>query len=55
MAFIAETILGAKINRLIRKRDEALSKRDYKRVWHLNMEIDRDVNRLVSFSYLARL
>lgn len=51
MAFIARTIIEARIDNLTKKRDEALQKKDYDRVWILNMNIDKNVNRLISFSY----
>lgn len=51
MAFIACTLIESRIDNLIRKRDEALENKDYDRVWMLNMKIDKNVNRLVSFSY----
>ena len=51
MAIIAQAIIEAKIGRLTRKRDEALKRKDYDQVWILNMSIDKNINRLVSFCY----
>lgn len=51
MAFIAETIIGAQISNLIKRRDDAIRRKDYDRVWMLNMRIDKSINRLVRNSY----
>lgn len=51
MAYIAEVIIGARIRSLTERRDEALRRKDYDRVWELNMKIDRNINRLVRNSY----
>lgn len=51
MAYIACAILEAKIGRLTQKRDEALKSKNYDRAWKLNMEIDKNINRLTSFCY----
>lgn len=51
MAFIAQAIIEAKIEKLTKKRDEALQRKEYDRVWMLNMSIDKNVNRLVTFCY----
>lgn len=51
MAFIAREIIQARIERLVEKRDEAIQKKNYKKAWEMNMKIDKNMNRLVSFSY----
>lgn len=51
MAFIAREIIQNRIERLIEKRDEAARNKNYNRVWELNMKIDKNMNRLVTFSY----
>lgn len=51
MAFIAQKITEAKINNLIKKREIALQKKKYEKVWELNMQIDNHMNRLVTLSY----
>lgn len=51
MAFIAREIIQSRIERLVEKRDNAIKNKDYKKVWQLNMKIDKNMNRLVSFSY----
>lgn len=47
---LAREIVHSRIERLIEKRDAALRNKDYKKVWILNMKIDKNVNRLISFS-----
>ena len=51
MAFIAREIIQARIERLIEKRDDAIRKGNYDKVWQMNMKIDKNMNRLVTFSY----
>ena len=51
MAFIAQSIIEARIDKLIERRDNAIRNKDYSKVWVLNMKIDKNRNRLVSFSY----
>lgn len=51
MAFIAREIIQNRIERLMAKREEAIQNKDYKKVWEINMKIDKNINRLVSFSY----
>lgn len=51
MAFIARGIIQNRIERLVEKREDAMKNKDYKKVWELNMKIDKNMNRLVSFSY----
>ena len=50
MAIVRE-IIQARTERLIEKREEAIRHKNYKQVWILNMKIDKNVNRLISFSY----
>ena len=52
MLFIMRTIIEAKIDNLIRKRDEAIRNKDYDRAWVLNMKIDKYVTRMINVSYL---
>ncbi len=49
MAYIVSSIIEARINNLIVKRDDAIRRRDYERAWMLNMSIDRNINRLIAF------
>lgn len=51
MAFIAREFIQNRIERLVEKRDEAVKNKNYKKVWELNMKIDKNMNRLVTFSY----
>ena len=51
MAFIAREIIQSRIERLMEKRDIAIQNKDYKKAWQLNMKIDKNKNRLVTFSY----
>lgn len=51
IAAIATMIVEARINSLIRKREIALRKKDYDRVWKINMAIDRNVCRLGGLTY----
>lgn len=51
MGAIARAIIEAKIERLIEKREKALQKEDYDRVWILNLEIDKHISKLISYSY----
>ena len=51
MAFIAREIIQNRIERLVAKRNAAIQNKDYNKVWQLNMKIDKNMNRLVSFSY----
>lgn len=44
-------IVEARINSLIRKREIALRKKDYDRVWKINMAIDRNIYRLSGLTY----
>ena len=45
MAYIVSKIFEARINSLIKKRDEAIRNRDYERVAILNMKISNNINR----------
>lgn len=51
MGAIARAIIETKIDRLIEKRDKALQKEDYERVWILNLKIDKHISELISYSY----
>lgn len=51
MAFIAREIIQSRIEKLIEKRDTAIRHKDYDKVWRLNMKINKNVNRMISFSY----
>lgn len=49
MAILRE-IVQARTERLIEKRDVAIRNKDYRKVWILNMKIDKSVNTLISLS-----
>ena len=51
MAYIFCSIIEARINRFIEKRDKALRNKNYDRVWVLNMKIDNAINRMSTYSY----
>lgn len=51
MLSIMSIIIEARIHDLIRKRDEAIQKKDYERAWILNLKIDKNVSRLINCSY----
>lgn len=48
---IAREIIRMRTERLIEKRNEAIQNKDYRKVWILNTKIDKNRNRLISFSY----
>jgi hypothetical protein len=48
--YIGRNVIEARTKRLIRKRDRALVNKDYEKVWILNTKIDKNVNRLFSWS-----
>ena len=51
MAFIMQMITEAKIGKLTREREYALANEDYDRVWVLDVQINKHMNRLVTLSY----
>ena len=51
MGVIARAIIEAKIERLRVKRDAAIQKEDYDRAWILNLEIDKNISKMISYSY----
>lgn len=51
MSYIACAIIEARIENLMKKRDEAIMNEDYHRVWILNTNIDKNIRRMVMFSY----
>ena len=51
MMYMARLITEARTNRLIEKRDQAIRNKDYDSAWKLDMKINKNVNRLISFSY----
>lgn len=44
-------LLESRIGNLIKKRDDALRRKDYKRVWMLTMKINKNISRLSRNSY----
>ena len=44
-------IIEARIINLIKKREDAIRKKDYERAWILDMRITKNMNRLVTNSY----
>ena len=47
MGYIMTKIYGAKIKRLIKKRNKALEHKNYDKAWMLNMKIDNNISRLI--------
>ena len=52
MAFIAKSVIEARINNLMRRRERALQHKDYDSVWKIGIKIDKNVKRMISLSYL---
>lgn len=50
MRYILETISEARINYLVRERDAAIQSKDYDRVWALNLKINKEKNRMFTYS-----
>lgn len=51
MGYIARTIIEARIDTLMKKRDDAIQHRKYRRAWKLQTDIDKNISRMVKFSY----
>lgn len=51
MGYIARAIIEAKIDTLIRKRDEAIKNRKYRKAWMLQTEIDKNISTMIKWSY----
>lgn len=51
MGYIARAIIEAKIETLIRKRDEAIQNRKYRKAWMMQMEIDKNISTMTKLSY----
>ena len=51
MGYIARAIIEARIDTLMKKRDEAIRNKDYHRAWILQTSIDKNISTMVKFSY----
>ena len=51
MMYIARLIIEDRIDRLTKKRDDALQRKDYDRAWKLNMKIENNITRMINCSY----
>lgn len=51
MGYIARAIIEARIETLMRKREEAIRNKDYHRAWILQTGIDKNISRMTKFSY----
>lgn len=51
MLFIINSIIEARIEYLIQKREEAIQKKDYDKAWILRLKIDKNISRLSRCSY----
>ena len=51
MGYIAREIIEARINTLMKKRDEAIRNKKYRKAWIYNVKIDKNVSTMVKFSY----
>ena len=51
MGYIARLIIEARIDYLTGERDKAIRNREYQRAWKLQTDIDKNINRMVRFSY----
>lgn len=49
MAYIVSSIIEARINSLIRERDQAIRDKDYDRAWRMNMKISNNISRLIAY------
>lgn len=51
MGYIARAVIEARIDTLMKKRDKAIQNKDYHRAWILQTGIDKNITRMVKFSY----
>lgn len=51
MGYIARAIIEAKIDSLIRKRDEAIKNKKYRKAWKLQLDIDKNISTMTKWSY----
>lgn len=51
MGYIARAIIEARIETLMRKRDEAIQNKKYRRAWILQTDIDKNISWMTKFSY----
>lgn len=49
MAYIVSCIIEARIDSLIRERDQAMLNKDYDRAWRLNMKISNNISWLIAY------
>ena len=49
MAFIVSNIIEARINNLIKKRDDAIRYEDYELAWRLNTRINNSISILIAY------
>lgn len=52
MGYIARAIIEARIENLMKKREEAIQNKDYHKAWILQTNIDKNITRMIQFSYL---
>ena len=51
MGYIAQAIIEARIENLMRRRDEAIRNKKYHEAWRLNTAIDKNISTMVKWSY----
>lgn len=51
MGYIARAIIEARIENLMKKREEAILNKDYHRAWILRTAIDKNISMMTKFSY----
>lgn len=51
MGYIARAIIEARIESLMRKREEAIRNKDYHKAWILQTSIDKNISMMTKFSY----
>lgn len=51
MGYIAQAIIEARINTLMKKRDEAIRNKKYRKAWKYGVDIDKNISTMVKWSY----
>ena len=51
MGYIARAVIEARIETLMRKRDEAIRNKKYHKAWKLQIDIDKNISMMTKLSY----
>lgn len=51
MGYIARAIIEARIETLMKKRDEAIQNKKYRKAWKLQLDIDKNISTMTKWSY----